>query len=238
MTEPQHPRETPREGLPIGRAAFLGTVALGVGGIAVLSRFAGSVQRAVQDVSAAVPIVNQIAPTTGWRIYTVADTMPRFDPAAFRLKVTGLVDAPQDLSWSEVDALAIVQQRSDFHCVTGWSVEGVTWAGVRPQTLLDLVRPRPEATHVSFVSLEDPYVDQLTLDQFRQPDVLLAKAQDGRPLKREHGAPLRLVIPRMYGYKSVKWVSEIRFESRVNPGYWEERGYDVDAWVGKSNGLG
>ena len=67
---------------------------------------------------------------------------------------------------------------------------------------------------------------------------MLARNQDGKPLTRSHGAPLRLVLPRMYGYKNVKWVRELRFDSTAAPGYWEQRGYDVDAWVGKSNGYG
>ena len=236
MAPSERPQETPRSALPLGRAAFLGTVAAGVGGIALLSRYSGAVQQAVQKVSAAVPVVNQIAPTSGWRIYTVADTMPTFTPATFRLRVTGLVDQPLDLSWSDITALPPVTQVSDFHCVTGWSVNKVHWGGVRPQTLLAMARPQATARFATFVSLEDPYVDQLTLDQFTRPNVLLASQQDGLPLKREHGAPLRLVIPQMYGYKNVKWVGEIRLEAEQTGGYWEERGYDVDAWVGKSNG--
>ncbi len=223
--------------MPLGRATFLGTIAAGVGGIALLSRYAGSVQRAVESVSSAVPVVNEIVPTSGWRIYTVADTMPRFDPARFRLKVTGLVDQPLDLSWSAFTALPQATQVSNFHCVTGWSVDGVHWGGVRPQTLIDLARPQAAARYVTFVSLEDPYVDQLSLQQFMKPDVLLASHQDGLPLRREHGAPLRLVIPEMYGYKNVKWLGEIQFAARPDPGYWEVRGYDIDAWVGRSNGL-
>ena len=87
-------------------------------------------------------------------------------------------------------------------------------------------------------SLETPYVDQISLDQFREPDAMLARRQDGKPLTRSHGAPLRLVLPSMYGYKNVKWVRELRFDATAAPGYWEQRGYDVDAWVGKSNGYG
>jgi DMSO/TMAO reductase YedYZ molybdopterin-dependent catalytic subunit len=91
---------------------------------------------------------------------------------------------------------------------------------------------------VTLQSLEGPYVDQISLDQFRESNVMLARHMDGKPLTRSHGAPLRLVLPSMYGYKGVKWVREIRFDSQQAPGYWEQRGYDVDAWVGKSNGFG
>ncbi len=229
---------TPRPGgRPIGRAAFLGTVATGVGSIALLSRYSGSVQAAIQKVSAAVPGVNQIAPTAGWRIYTVADQMPTFNAATFKLKVSGHVANPVTLSWSEVDALATETQVTDFHCVTGWSVDKVHWEGFRARTLIDLVRPAGNARYVTFVSTEAPYVDQLTLAQFTAPGVMVAKKQDGVALKQEHGAPLRLVVPAMYGYKSVKWVGEIRFDAKRADGYWEQNGYDVDAFIGRSNGL-
>ena len=124
-------------------------------------------------------------------------------------------------------------QVTDFHCVTGWSVDKVHWKGITPQTLIDLVKPLPEAKHVNFQSLEGPYFDQLTMEQFKLKDVMLASEMDGKPLTRVHGAPLRLVIPQMYGYKNVKWVSKITFENDLTPGYWETRGYDADAWVGR-----
>ena len=100
------------------------------------------------------------------------------------------------------------------------------------------MRPKPSAQFVSLQSLEAPYIDQISMDQFREPNAMLARHQDGKPLTRSHGAPLRLVLPSMYGYKNVKWVRELRFDAVATPGYWEQRGYDIDAWVGKSNGYG
>jgi DMSO/TMAO reductase YedYZ molybdopterin-dependent catalytic subunit len=90
---------------------------------------------------------------------------------------------------------------------------------------------------LTFTSAEKPYVDTLTLDQAHLPDVMLAYEMDGQPLPRPHGAPVRVVIPDMYGYKNVKWVERITVGARAQPGYWEQRGYDTDAWVGRSNGL-
>lgn len=220
----------------IGRAAFLGVVATGLAGIAVAPAVSRTLGGALSRV---VPReLQDLIPGDGWRIYNVANPMPRFDPAAYRLTVSGLVDRPLTLTWPQVAALPGEEQVSDFHCVTGWSVGGVHWEGVRAQALVDLVRPRPEARFVSFLSLEEPYADQLTLEQFTLPDVMLARHMDGKPLSRDHGAPLRLVIPRMYGYKGVKWVRAVRFDDRPGLGYWEQRGYDVDAWVGHSNGAG
>jgi DMSO/TMAO reductase YedYZ molybdopterin-dependent catalytic subunit len=88
------------------------------------------------------------------------------------------------------------------------------------------------------VSAEKPYVDYLTLEQARLHDVLLAYEMDGKPLSRAHGAPLRLVIPEMYGYKNVKWLERIDLVPEAEAGYWEALGYDRDAWVGRSNGYG
>ena len=226
------------QGIRLGRAAFLGTLAAGVAGIAVTSRFSGAVTNAMNGVAGAIPVVNEIAPTSGWRIYAVDPPMPTADPATYRLKIGGRVAKPIELSLADLAAMPTVEQVSDFHCVTGWSVAGVRWRGVRPQTLSDLVQPLSGSRQVTVRSLEGPYVDGLTPEQLVLPDTLIATHMDGQPLQREHGAPVRLVIPAMYGYKSVKWVSEIRFDQAESAGYWEQRGYDVDAWVGRSNGLG
>jgi DMSO/TMAO reductase YedYZ molybdopterin-dependent catalytic subunit len=174
---------------------------------------------------------------SGWRIYTVAPTMPTFDPATWRLEVGGLVDRPATLTYDELRALPRTNEVRDFHCVTGWTVSSVRWTGVRLTDLFDHVQPQAAAHGVMFVSAEVPYVDFLTVQQASLHDVLLAYEMDGKPLPREHGAPVRLVMPEMYGYKSVKWVSQIALVDEASDGYWEQLGYDRDAWVGRSNGL-
>ena len=203
----------------LGRGLFLLTVA---GGLSSLW-WGRSLSRAVS----AVPF----APSGGWRIYTVAATMPSFDPETWRLEVGGLVDAPATLTHAQLQALPRTAEVRTFHCVTGWSVSNVHWAGVRLGELLDRVRPHSSARAVRFTSAEIPYVDYLTLDQARLQDVLLAYEMNGKPLSREHGAPVRLVIPEMYGYKNVKWVRRIDLVEQVEDGYWEALGYDRDAWV-------
>jgi DMSO/TMAO reductase YedYZ molybdopterin-dependent catalytic subunit len=163
--------------------------------------------------------------------------MPTFDPATWRLDVTGLVDAPATLTYDELRALPRTTEIRDFHCVTGWTVQNVRWTGVRLTDLFARVRPQAKALGVTFVSAEVPYVDALTIQQASLPDVLLAYEMNGKPLPREHGAPVRLVMPEMYGYKSVKWVQRIELAEVAGDGYWEQLGYDRDAWVGRSNGL-
>jgi DMSO/TMAO reductase YedYZ molybdopterin-dependent catalytic subunit len=190
------------------------------------------------QLSGVVPsAVKQVVPS-GWRIYTVAATMPRFDPAAWRLRIDGLVERPQELTYAQLRVLPRAEQVSDFHCVTGWSVPNVRWAGVRFHDLLALARPKPQARALAFVSAERPYIDSLTLDQVDLKDVMLAYEMDGKPLSRPHGAPARVVIPDMYGYKNVKWVERIVLTDQPIDGYWEVRGYDQNAWVGRSNGFG
>ena len=232
----ERPTPTPREGLPIGRAALLGTFAAGIGGIALAPKLSRLLSSAVPSSTALGDVLPGLG--GGWRIYNVQSPMPTFRPATFELSITGLVERPQRLRWSDVAALPGEQQTSTFHCVTGWSVDNVHWEGIRPQTIIDLVRPKAAAKFVSLQSLETPYIDQISLEQFREPNAMLARRQDGKPLTRSHGAPLRLILPSMYGYKNVKWVRELRFDAVQTPGYWEQRGYDTDAWVGKSNGYG
>ncbi len=215
----------------IGRAGFLGLLGAGVAGLFYAKDFTGAVDRLVpKSVSAVVP-------TSGWRIYTIANTMPDVAPADYRLAVDGLAGKPASFTLDDLKALPRAEQVSDFHCVTGWSVNGVRWAGVRLQDVLDRVAPAQSVTSLRFVSAEAPYEDSLTLEQALLPDVMLAYEMDGGPISRPHGAPVRLVMPRMYGYKSVKWVNRMELRAEGTAGYWERHGYDADAWVGDSNGL-
>jgi DMSO/TMAO reductase YedYZ molybdopterin-dependent catalytic subunit len=216
-----------------GRGLFLATVAGGLSSLAWAKPVWTKVSAALGPVESYVPLVPQ-----GWRIYTVSGTMPTFDRATWRLEVGGLVDRKLSLSYDELRALPRAHQVSDFHCVTGWTVKNVHWSGVRLRDIFAEAKPQFDAHGLQFVSAEVPYVDYLTLDQGLIPDVMLAYEMDGKPLPREHGAPLRLVIPEMYGYKGVKWLQQLNLVPQAEPGYWEQLGYDRDAWVGRSNGYG
>jgi DMSO/TMAO reductase YedYZ molybdopterin-dependent catalytic subunit len=217
----------------VGRAVFLGTVAGGASALLWGKAGWGKLSAVLSPVEGGIPLI----PSGGWRIYTVAATMPRFDPQTWRLQLGGHVERPTSISYEQLTALPKVEQISTFHCVTGWTVSNVHWRGVRFADLLAAAAPRPNAGVLTFTSAEQPYVDTLTLDQAHLPDVMLAYEMDGQPLPRPHGAPVRVVIPDMYGYKNVKWVERITVGARAQPGYWEQRGYDTDAWVGRSNGL-
>jgi len=215
-----------------GRGLFLATVAGGLSSLAWGKPVWSKVSAALSPAELLVPLV----PHSGWRIYTVSGSMPRFDAATWRLKVGGLVEHELNLDYAQLRALPRASQVSDFHCVTGWSVDNVRWSGVRIADIFAKARPTTAAHGLQFVSAEEPYVDYLTMEQAQLHDVMLAYEMDGKPLRREHGAPVRLVIPEMYGYKNVKWVSQINLVPQAQPGYWENLGYDRDAWVGRSNG--
>ncbi len=220
---------------PYGRRAFLGLLA---GGLSAFF-WAPAASRVLSPLTAgASQLLGNLFPVGGWRIYTISGSMPVFDPKTWRLEIGGLVRRPVSLGYGEVRALQQARQVSTFHCVTGWTVRNVHWSGVRFRHLLDLVEPLPEAKAIRFVSAERPYDDSLTIEQALLPDAMLALDLDGRPLSRPHGAPARVVIPEMYGYKGVKWLERIELVSSQPVGYWEGLGYDQDAWVGRSNGYG
>jgi DMSO/TMAO reductase YedYZ molybdopterin-dependent catalytic subunit len=152
-------------------------------------------------------------------------------PRVWKLTVGGLVENP--LAWSLDDFLAQPQEDfvSDIHCVTQWSRFDNHWRGVLARRLIALANPKPEARHVIFHSY-DGYTTNVKLEAFAAPNVLLANMWEGKPLTREHGGPVRVVIPDWYFWKSAKWVTRIEFVETDSPGFWEVRGYhnEGDPW--------
>jgi DMSO/TMAO reductase YedYZ molybdopterin-dependent catalytic subunit len=142
------------------------------------------------------------------------------------------------LSLADLAALPQTQLTKDFQCVTGWRVSDVPWSGVLLRDVLLAAGLEPDAAAVHFTSFDGAYTESLTLEQSLRDDVLVATSMYGQPLEVKHGAPVRLYVVPMYGYKSIKWLSGIEVGRTVVPGYWENLGYDVDAWVGSSNGRG
>jgi DMSO/TMAO reductase YedYZ molybdopterin-dependent catalytic subunit len=170
--------------------------------------------------------------TAGWPVLHVGSAPAAADPATWRVTVTGRVGDRVVLTVAELrDRLPVVRTTSDFHCVTGWSRLGNDWEGVRVADLVALAAPRPDATHL-VASGHPAYSAELDLAAATADDVLVAWSHDGQPLDRQHGGPVRLVVPARYGWKSVKWLTELRLVDRDVPGYWEERGYHPvgDPW--------
>ena len=219
------------EGTPIGRRVVLGMLGLGAAGVVF--------GKAVQDrmASALSPNVAALLPSGGrFRIYTVTGFLPRKAPADYRFALGGMVDRPLDLGFADLTAMPATAVTKDFQCVTGWRVPDVAWRGVKLADLLDAAGVQAGAAAIRLFSFDGVYTESLTLEQARRDDVLVAYEMEGKPVSRDHGGPVRLLMAPMYGYKSIKWLSRIEVVDRVVPGFWEERGYEVDAWVGASNG--
>ncbi|HLJ42954.1 MAG TPA: sulfite oxidase-like oxidoreductase [Candidatus Binataceae bacterium] len=157
---------------------------------------------------------------------------PRFNPQKWDFRVLGLVEEPLRFSYQEFRALPLGRQRADFHCVTTWSKLDNLWEGVRVADLMTRVRLKPQARYV-VVHCDGDYTTNLPLEEFVGEDVMLAWRHDGRDLESDHGWPLRLVVPKLYGWKSAKWVRAIEFSSEDRRGFWEVRGYHnhADPWT-------
>jgi len=223
---------------PVGRRIVLGMLGLGAAGVLVGRRVQGWLQRVTAPIVAKDPTgLTQLIPVAGgFRLYTITDSFPSTNVTTWRLKVTGMVDRPLSLSLDDLKAMSATSLVKDFQCVTGWRVQGVHWTGVLLSEILDRAGVTNGATALAFHSFDGADTESLTLDQGRRPDVIVAYEMLGAPVTREHGGPVRLYCAPMYGYKSLKWLDGITVTDHVIPGYWEQNGYDVDAWIGKSNG--
>jgi DMSO/TMAO reductase YedYZ molybdopterin-dependent catalytic subunit len=152
--------------------------------------------------------------------------VPRFDPATWDFRIWGEVEIPIRLTWHEFSLLPRVKTLSDFHCVTRWSRFDNTWEGVAFREVLKLVKLKPDASHV-LVHAEQGYTANIPLSDLDRDDVLFATRHDGQPLSGDHGYPLRLIVPHLYAWKSVKWVRGLEFLSHDAAGFWEQNGYHI-----------
>ena len=213
---------------------------LGLGAVGVIT--GSGIQSGIDDALAPIQRndptgLSDLLPGAYFRIYTVTDGFPYESDADYRLVVDGLVDHPLELSLASLQALPATRLTRDFQCVTGWRVPKVEWQGVLLSDLLEQAGIQPAAKALRFESFDGAYTESLTLDEATRSDVIVAYSMRGAPLSREHGGPVRLYVAPMYGYKSIKWLAHIQLVDRVEPGYWETVGnYDVEAWVGRSNG--
>jgi DMSO/TMAO reductase YedYZ molybdopterin-dependent catalytic subunit len=215
----------------------LGILGLGAAGVAAGSSLSNFLGRIGGALSAHDPTgLSALIPGTGWRYYTVTNGFPYRPPATYRLGVTGNVSRELTLTTEELNKRPRTRLTADFQCVTGWRVPNVHWEGVRLADILDEAGADSDQHAVQFVSYDGTYTESLTMAEARRPDVLVVDTLDGKPIGRAHGGPVRMLIAPMYGYKSCKWLSEIRVTPAVIPGFWERLGYDQEGWVGRSNG--
>ena len=151
---------------------------------------------------------------------------------SWRLEVRGLVENPLTWSWKTFQRLEQSRKVSDIHCVTTWSRYDNEWRGVSTRNLLDEAMPKPEAAFVLLTSY-DGYTTNLPLEDFASDDAILATHWEGEPISREHGGPMRLVVPHLYFWKSAKWLRRIEFLNADQAGFWERNGYHMygDPWT-------
>lgn len=158
-----------------------------------------------------------------WPILTYGST-PMPDLENWDFTMGGLVDNPLRFTWPEWNELPTVEVKADMHCVTSWSKLGNVWSGVHAKYLLDMAQPKPEAKFFSAIC-DGGYTTNVPVEELYEEDALFATHHNGEPLEAGHGAPMRLVIPRLYAWKSAKWLCGLEFLSEDKPGFWEVNGY-------------
>ena len=169
--------------------------------------------------------------TDKWPVLTYGLT-PRVDLARWTFRCHGLVEREVSWTWAEFQRLPRVTVTSDIHCVTRWSKLDNVWEGVPGRAIIEACRPRPEATFV--LQHADPdYTTNTALADLLDDDVVLALKHNGRDLDPDHGGPLRLGLPKLYFWKSSKWLRAFEFMDVNPPGFWEQNGYHMhaDPWT-------
>jgi DMSO/TMAO reductase YedYZ molybdopterin-dependent catalytic subunit len=166
-----------------------------------------------------------------WPVLT-AEATPQVEAEQWTMTVDGLVETATTWSWNEVHALAGSEFEGDIHCVTTWSKLGTSFAGVSVDTLLEVARPTPAATHV-LVTSTTGYTTNLPLDDVRGGQAWIVWSHEGTPLSAEHGGPVRFLVPHLYFWKSAKWVTRVTLLDHDQPGFWEQNGYHDrgDPWL-------
>jgi DMSO/TMAO reductase YedYZ molybdopterin-dependent catalytic subunit len=165
--------------------------------------------------------------TLKWPVLHLGD-VPKFDPSTWNFRAFGLAEEPKQWSYEEFFNLPKITVTSDIHCVTRWSKFDNVWEGIAFQEVLRHLRLKPEANHVLFHA-EYGYTANVPLEDLLRDNVLFAFKHNGADLAPEHGWPLRLVVPHLYFWKSVKWVRGMEFLRQVTPGFWEQNGYHIYA---------
>ena len=153
-------------------------------------------------------------------------SVPSFDPAHWDFRVTGLVEHSLRFTWEEFNRLPRAQRTSDFHCVTRWSRFENRWDGVAMREILSRAKPLSGAKH-ALIRAEQGYTANIPLADLDREDVLFATHHDGEPLSPDHGSPLRLIVPHLYAWKSVKWVRGFELLEQDQAGFWEQNGYHM-----------
>lgn len=221
------------DGPPVGRRAMLGMLGLGAAGLAGAPVLQSGWDSFLAAASEDDPTgLSGLLPNPGgFRYYSVVGSVPHKDETDYALRITGLVHKPMTLRLSDLRAMPQTRVVHDVQCTDGWRVPNTPFAGVKLSDLLDAAGVRPQGKALRFTCFDGAYSENLTLEQARRPDMLVALEMQDKPISHAHGGPVRLYAAPMYFYKSAKWLSGISVTNEVIPGYWEERGYDIDGWL-------
>jgi DMSO/TMAO reductase YedYZ molybdopterin-dependent catalytic subunit len=220
-------------GAPVGRRVVLGLAGLGVVGVVGGASFSRRLSDWLAPAELRDPtgLLSTLPLGPVFRFYSVTGSVATRDERTYRLTVGGLVERPATYRLAELRSMPRTSFTSDFHCVTGWTVPAVEWAGVRLSELLDRAQPSASARAVRFRSFDGAYTESLPLDVARGARVVVAWQMLGGPVTHEHGGPVRMYVDGQYGYKSTKWLSGVELTEDEVPGYWEHRGYDIDGTI-------
>lgn len=150
--------------------------------------------------------------------------IPRFDPVTWDFKIWGQVRESRRFTWTEFSTLPTVEQVSDMHCVTRWSKLGSRFEGIPIAAVMNHVDLHPEARYV-LIHADPNYTTNMPVEELLADDVMFALKYEGQPLTPEHGYPVRLLVPKLYLWKSAKWVRGLEFLTTDQPGFWEQYGY-------------
>jgi methionine sulfoxide reductase catalytic subunit len=232
-------------GKPVGRRIFLGLLGAGAVGLAFTEWGYRGENVDPSTVAQAVPLGSMeidpreasegyhpnIVTTERFRYYSVG-YIPDYHPATWRLRVDGEgLDHHLTMNLAQLQAYPNVARKATFRCVTGWRVQNNVWRGVLVRDVIDTLGRNGKAKFVTFYSGDGVYTDSLTIQQARSDNAMLAWELNGAPLIREQGHPLRLIYPDMYGYKNVKWVTRLEVKGHRDVGFWEQQGWDIEAYV-------
>jgi DMSO/TMAO reductase YedYZ molybdopterin-dependent catalytic subunit len=182
-----------------------------------------------------ISLENKLPPgqslTQKWPVLHVG-SIPHFNPVGWDFYIWGLVKQPKHFTWEEFSALPMVEQVSDMHCVTRWSKFNSTFEGIPIAEVMKHVELSPEARYV-MVHADPGYTTNLPVEELLADDVLVVRKYEGQPLTPEHGYPVRLLVPKLYLWKSAKWVRGLEFRAEDQPGFWEQYGYHNhgDPWT-------
>jgi DMSO/TMAO reductase YedYZ molybdopterin-dependent catalytic subunit len=214
----------------VGRRTVLGILGLTGVGIVAGAKIDSALGSSISSVSSAIGV--PLPGDDAFRYYTITGNYPVIPADTYELTVNGMVDTPLRLSLADLRAMKRTKLVHRFQCVTGWYVPNVHWEGVLLSDVLRRAGVSPKASALRLFSADGAYTESLTLSQAALPNIIVADKMLGANVTSEHGGPVRLYVAPMYGYKSIKWLNRVEVTNVIIPGYWEDNGYPVNAWIG------